>query len=316
MSKESKTLLQTRYRDQLIRELETIQFKNNITFSDDVTSLMTSVDREKARIKETKYHWWRRLLPSAYIRRDDLLPTSDLYLLEAALIEHLDEAELKIRVIGYRDLLSHLLTEESYGKLSTAFADLATSSGSNAWLSEARALISRMYRRYEGVPAVEAIRSNTARAIVWVAIAVIVVIWALIFFDFAPSALAVGGFGASGAALSTMGRLYKLDARQEPFGMWLSLESGRLTLVLSPLVGAIFALVLAVLIRSDLFSGSLFPKPQCWSLFEGLRDACPLDQTNLAKLFGWGFVAGWAERMVPDVIDRLVPQAASSVKLK
>lgn len=316
MSGASKSLLQMRYRDQLIRELEAVQARANVELSNEVVELMAAVAREKARVRETKHHWWRRFLPPAYVRRDDVLPTSDLYLLEATLIEHLETDELKIRVMGYRDLLSHLLTEDSYGKLSAALADLSVEPGAKAVLPEARALISRMYRRYEGVPAVEAIRSNTAKWIAGVAIIVILSIWMLIRSGLASNVLAMGAFGAAGAAVSTMGRLYSLDSRQEPFGMWLTLECGRLTLFLAPVVGAIFALVLAVFIRSGLLGGGLFPAADCWSLFDGFTGTCPSEQADLAKLFGWGFIAGWAERMVPDVIDRLAPQAVSSVKSK
>ena len=45
------------------------------------------------------------------------------------------------------------------------------------------------------------------------------------------------------------------------------------------------------------------------TLFPLLTTGVPTDIVNWAKLFIWSFIAGFAERLVPDTLDRLVNQA-------
>lgn len=310
--------LNTRYRDQLIRELQVLGASKGLQYPADVADLMSAAAKEGARVREASFHWWRRYLPTVYVRRDDVIFPSDLYLLEATLIEHLDAAGLKVRVAGFRDMLSNLLTEESYIALSACFKDLNAQVSTDDLLPEARSLISRMYRRYAGVPAVEDIRSNAAA---WMLLCTLVIILAVAFAVpvlHAPTSLIVGVCGAVGATISTIERLYRFDPRHEPFRTWLAIKSGAFTLMLSPLVGFVFASIIYLLIKAGLVGGQLFPDLNCLDLI-GSKKGCGYPSflnADTAKLYAWGFVAGWAERMVPDVLNKLVPQAPASVKVK
>ena len=315
--------LNTRYRDQLVRELQALQVRKGLEYCEEVRFLMAAVEKDRARHQADLHRWLRRWTPAYRVRRtDESLFASDLYLLEATLIEHLDEADLAFRVLGYRDMLSNLLTDESYAALAPHFMSLDTPSpdvhSRSDLLSEARSLISRLYRRYAGVPAVEDIRMITA---FWMLAITAIGLGAAVFFSLVLGwpqhhLMLVGVSGAIGAAISTIERLYRIDPKHEPFKTWLAIKSGAFTLYLSPFIGFAFALVLYALMRADLLGGLLVPKFACLDM-DLLEKCAPATPTaELAKLLCWGFLAGWAERMVPDVLNKLVPHAVSSVRTK
>jgi hypothetical protein len=84
---------------------------------------------------------------------------------------------------------------------------------------------------------------------------------------------------------------------------------------LTPLTGAIAALVLYAFFCGGLLQGSLFPTisaPQSLQpmrFIEFLRNADPVGWTDQGKVLVWCFIAGFAERLVPDSIDRLTSAA-------
>lgn len=74
-----------------------------------------------------------------------------------------------------------------------------------------------------------------------------------------------------------------------------------------------------MLIRAGLIRGVYFPDfKNCWGfLFFEMSKACSdTVAKDMAMLIGWGFLAGWAERLVPDVLDKLSPQGTASVRSK
>ena len=178
------------------------------------------------------------------VRHDDILEASEIYLLEATLIEHLEVADLKMRIVGFRDMLSNLMTNDGYRAMQAQFCNLATEDDPHKLRGEARALVSRLYRRYEGVPAVERLRRDIVFKIYAAAVGVAVAVFGVVYYVDTPSWAWVAVAGAIGASVSTMSRLYDLDARHEPFKTWLTIENGQMTLILAPVVGATFALVL------------------------------------------------------------------------
>ena len=59
--------------------------------------------------------------------------------------------------------------------------------------------------------------------------------------------------------------------------------------------------MLYFIIASGFLTGDLFPT---------LSQPVPAHLKDWAKLLLWSFVAGFAERLVPDTLDRLVTQAS------
>jgi len=85
---------------------------------------------------------------------------------------------------------------------------------------------------------------------------------------------------------------------------------------LTPLTGAIGALVLYAFFCGGLLEGTLFPKiacppgiPQPMRFMDFLLNADPVSWPDQGKVLVWCFIAGFAERLVPDAIDRLTSAA-------
>lgn len=83
-----------------------------------------------------------------------------------------------------------------------------------------------------------------------------------------------------------------------------------------PLVGAISAAVLYVIFAGQIISGAMFPTFHCSTPtgckeFESfLRYWSPQDAADYAKAIVWGFIAGFSERFVPDILNKVSSEAA------
>jgi len=93
-----------------------------------------------------------------------------------------------------------------------------------------------------------------------------------------------------------------------------------------PVFGGVFALVLYVLFLAGIIEGSLFPKmaiPEFGA--DGLRTSAELRRffletypnsgSDFAKLTFWCFVAGFSERFVPQIIQRVGERAEQDVSV-
>jgi hypothetical protein len=251
---------------------------------------------------------------------------SDIYRLEVILYDYLSPHEQKLRLLSLRDMLSNLMTAESFQSISVHFNKNLSDHETNK--NESLALSSRLYRRYVMIPSVEALRTSIAfKLLLWPAISCLLAATAaalinsefkkLFHIDFGYW-LAISS-GICGAAVSTTIRLYKLDARHEPLLTWLSLERGRLSLYVTPFLGMIFASVLLLLLHAGILQGPLFPNfrvgdlvPPCWENLQPVifnSKECST-YADISKIIIWCFMAGWSERLVPDVLDKLTRQAA------
>mgnify|MGYP002784694306 FL=1 len=86
-------------------------------------------------------------------------------------------------------------------------------------------------------------------------------------------------------------------------------------ILLIPIFGAIFSLVLYCIFLSNLVNSVAFPVfhfpqpaptgPDTAFIIKVLRETYPSTGPDLAKLIFWSFVAGFAERLVPQIISNL-----------
>ncbi|QDV50303.1 hypothetical protein [Gimesia fumaroli] len=84
--------------------------------------------------------------------------------------------------------------------------------------------------------------------------------------------------------------------------------------LLIPVYGGIFALVLYIGFLSTIIEGSLFPQfssppfsepvPTTKDIQDFFMQTYPATGTDLAKLLFWSFLAGFSERFVPQVLDQ------------
>ncbi len=134
-----------------------------------------------------------------------------------------------------------------------------------------------------------------------------------------PSVIAVFLAGVIGGFVSTELRLQELRlSGTEPIRALVQLNQGRTTIVISPLLGGVFAVILFVIFAGGFFlKGDLIPviygPPQSGLMtFETFWTYTGTASTiESAKLLIWSFIAGFAERLVPDALNRIAASTKS-----
>jgi hypothetical protein len=134
--------------------------------------------------------------------------------------------------------------------------------------------------------------------------------------------------GTVGSFFSSLQRLYDFsELPQILYDKNFARESSFLFIysLVPALVGGIAAAVLYLIFAGGLLSGSFFPAFKCKAANCGdlaaLFDAYgPTEAQDYAKAILWGFVAGFAERLVPDLLNNFAQDAnkdagASAVKV-
>ena len=179
-------------------------------------------------------------------------------------------------------------------------------------------LLDEFHWRYGLALAREAARANIS---LWLAGIQTVVVLASVGFIFwwhnwpdtyPPFPVAVGVFitGMIGGFVSTQRRLQNSKpSGAEPIEELVQLNQGKIGVVTAPLLGGIFAVVLYVIFAGQFLKGDVFPmipgKVDIKRLEDFWTTAGPADVLNGAKLLIWSFLAGFAERLVPDALDRI-----------
>lgn len=102
------------------------------------------------------------------------------------------------------------------------------------------------------------------------------------------------GFGALGAAISLITRTRNKELVHEDFSLSeiLSVQT----------IGAIFALILGFAFLGNMISGTLFPNPRVFYRILYIPPA-------FGKLVVWSFIAGFSERLVPNILNNLTKKS-------
>lgn len=111
----------------------------------------------------------------------------------------------------------------------------------------------------------------------------------------------VAGLGCLGAYVSVQRRLQNTNDGGDPVIGVLALHEFNAVQVFPLIAGGVFAVLLYLIVAAGFLKGDLFPD---------LSTNSPTDMANWGKLLVWSFIAGFAERLVPDTLDRLVNQAS------
>jgi hypothetical protein len=128
--------------------------------------------------------------------------------------------------------------------------------------------------------------------------------------------------GILGAFFSALTRLHRVD--QLPLALMsdtvLGLSGWHLVVysIVPPVVGAIAALVVYVGFVSGIFDSGVFPKlvcktatKTCNDLVQVLNDYGPEKAADYGKALIWSFFAGFAERLVPDMMQAVLARMQS-----
>ena len=120
--------------------------------------------------------------------------------------------------------------------------------------------------------------------------------------------------GIIGGFVSIQQRLPKIDDEELAL-----ISESWFQILLVPIFGAVFALVLYCLFLSGLLKGDIFPDfafpkplngvPDTNFIVAVLRETYPSSGPSLAKLIFWSFAAGFAERLVPQIISNITSKS-------
>lgn len=119
--------------------------------------------------------------------------------------------------------------------------------------------------------------------------------------------------GAGGGFVSSLRRLYAFNdvfPRRQYERLFRRMNFYVLAYSSVPaLVGMIGAVIIYLVFAAGLMEGDLFPKFTCLKgNCEAFRDFIqywsPMDSKSYAKAIVWGFIAGFSERFVPDILNR------------
>jgi hypothetical protein len=123
--------------------------------------------------------------------------------------------------------------------------------------------------------------------------------------------------GIIGGFVSIQQRLKTID--QEELAI---LSESWTTILLVPIYGGVFALILYILFLSNLVQGTLFPqfyippfsspKVTVDDIQRFLKECYPQSGPDLAKVIFWSFVAGFSERFVPQIINSMTSKTAGN----
>jgi hypothetical protein len=123
--------------------------------------------------------------------------------------------------------------------------------------------------------------------------------------------------GAGGAFVSSLRRLYGFEdifPRRSYVRLFRRLDFYVIAYSLVPvLVGIIGAVMIYLVFAGGLLKGDLFPEfvctlgpdNKCNNFYDFLTHWAPRDAPANAKAIVWGFIAGFSERFVPNILNRL-----------
>lgn len=116
--------------------------------------------------------------------------------------------------------------------------------------------------------------------------------------------------GSAGGTANAYRRLQRLQATEPSLRDDVPRTLAVLQVYASPVVGAVFAAVLYVLFLAGLLQGELFPRFDCsaeeFTDFGAFANCGPDTNSDVAMALVWAFVAGFGEKLVPNVLDRFI----------
>jgi hypothetical protein len=108
--------------------------------------------------------------------------------------------------------------------------------------------------------------------------------------------------GATGSLISVLLRIQGVQDNSQLAKNIVAFKYSENATRIAPLTGLIFAITLSLIFSGNLIGGTIFPKDGSWTYIIS-RD------NEISKWLIWCFIAGFSERLVPDIIDRLAEKA-------
>jgi hypothetical protein len=264
----------------------------------------------------------------------DKVTMNDALFYERLVARFLPPAALRRKVMNLRWRYRQMVSPETY----QAYIDSGPPNPLEAKDEEIQAdiddLLGRMQLVYVITPFREAMRTRISLRVIGIILIAALLMIALVRFRYGeslksgeapgPEASAVGRMvvppilvallaGAIGGLASVQQRIQSAPGEGDAIRSVLSLYDGMFSIYLSPVVGAVSAGLLFLLLVANYLSGDLLPKmetPRDGDAALDLRTfflkSGPIGGLGYAKLIIWSFLAGFTERLVPDALTRIV----------
>lgn len=268
-------------------------------------------------------------------RKNESITWDDIYSYELTLLKYQDFETLKSKVWSLRNRYRHVAGQSEYDEyLASKAVNLATTNRETG-LAELRIDYTYLLREfcllYSFMAAREGLRDRLLKRGALLTVGLF--LFALLIIALTPLynnkignqygyilnidsglfTLCVVVFaGMTGAFVSMQQRIQTAPNQGDPLYNLSTLTHGWFGIFLSPLSGAIFALILYMFFAGGLLNGGIFPffktdiSNKIIPLAEFLQTTGPNAGFDYAKLLVWSFIAGFAERFVPDKLNKLV----------
>ncbi len=241
------------------------------------------------------------------------LDWNDIAVLEGQILAQLNEPSLRRAAWSLRSRFARLAGPEAFQEYQASVPPNANDP--NTRIDDLRADLFHVLGLFQWIYGMTLVRENIRRRILkklfWAAAVVAVVGLGIAMSTLDWNRPLVGTialvllFGTLGAYVSAQRRLQTNNDRADPAIGALGLTEFLTSAWFSLVSGGVFAVVLWLILVARYLDGTLFPT---WAKSSFL----PTDAENWAKLLVWSFIAGFAERLVPDTLDRLVNRAMST----
>lgn len=266
----------------------------------------------------------------------------DIFLLENLILSHQADDTIMRNAWIQRERFREMAGPRMYERYLASGVPTETDTPQKMGLLRAdlSRLLDFLHWYYELISIRERSRKNlTIQCICWVIIYTVVLTFSLISLrahnhNFIALLVCVVYFGIIGGFVSSQRRMENIPCDGDPLIGVFGFNNANYYLWLSPLLGAIFAGVLTLFLMGGIVQGTVFPtfvkvavdkpesgscadgakctrspsdcvEPVGHSIFSQARVMLPDRPEDYAKLFIWCFLAGFAERLVPDSLDRL-----------
>jgi hypothetical protein len=259
--------------------------------------------------------------------RPDDLKWGDIYLLEDVIFSLQPAEVLERNAWIIRERFREIACSSMYGRYAQSNPPIETKTPSQIALLRADLcrVLDVLHWHYALIPIRERIRKTLTVECLFMVLFYTIALGVLLFWchkddasrSFLAMAASVLYCGTIGGFVSSQRRMQNIPTDTDPLISVFGLDNAGYYLWLSPLLGAIFAAVLTMLFIGGILKGTVFPGFFIPKLDSGLsfmgfeQHTLPLDGGDYAKLFIWCFLAGFAERLVPDSLDRLTSKLAS-----
>ncbi|MDG3004364.1 hypothetical protein [Paludisphaera mucosa] len=249
---------------------------------------------------------------------------ADLHPLELALLKLRPIDRLRRDAWAYRDRLRDIAGRARHDAyLASGPPDPATASEA-AVRADVEHLVGELHWYYGLQPVRERFRIRFVRyigAVLFTLSLSFIAYLAIVHREHNPSLVLVLFTGLVGATMSVLHRMEQARGDGDPIATSLAWEQAQGSLLLAPCSGAIFAAILYLIFGAGLLKGIAFPEIATAGPADGylsfadfIRHTGPVSGVDWFKLLLWSFAAGFAERLVPDALDRIIARRTGAAE--